>query len=70
MPTLLIDTYRRSPDRTQVGIDGLTRDQRVAEVHALLEEISGQRSTREFGIDLPIDLSRAIDLWLKPRISH
>jgi hypothetical protein len=70
MPTLLIDTYRRSPDPTQVGIDGLTRDQRVAEVHALLQEIAGQRSTRELGIDLPFDLNRAIDLWLKPRIAH
>jgi hypothetical protein len=64
-----MDTYRRSVDRSSMGADRLTRNQRVAEVDALLREIAGHRSTPDPGIDLPFDLSKALDTWLEPRIS-
>jgi hypothetical protein len=70
MRTVHIDTYRRSLDPTSVGIDVLTRYQRVAEVSALLERIAGQPTSRQFGTDLPHELRRALDAWLEPRIAH
>ena len=69
MPTVLMDTYRRSTGRSSAGTDKLTRHQRVAEVDALRRDIAGRRSTRDFGIDLPCDLSKALDAWLEPRMS-
>jgi hypothetical protein len=69
MPAVIMESYRRSLARAAVA-DIPTRDQRVAEVSALLREIAGHVPNAEGGLDLPNDLNRALEAWLAPRSKH